>query len=32
MVFTVTRINVGDYDRWRPMFAQDAPGARSEAL
>ena len=31
MAFIVTRINVGDYDRWKPMFDQDAPGARSEA-
>jgi hypothetical protein len=31
MAFIVTRINVGDYDRWKPMFDQDVPGARSEA-
>ena len=31
MAFIITRINVGDYDRWKPMFEQDAPGARSEA-
>jgi hypothetical protein len=31
MPFILTRINVGDYDRWKPMFDQDAPGARSEA-
>jgi hypothetical protein len=31
MAFIFTRINVGDYDRWKPMFEQDAPGARSEA-
>ena len=31
MASIVTRINVGDYDRWKPMFDQDAPGARSEA-
>jgi hypothetical protein len=31
MAYIVTRINVGDYDRWKPMFDQDAPGARSEA-
>lgn len=31
MAFIVTRINVGDYDRWKPMFDQDAPGTRSEA-
>ena len=27
MAFIITRINVGDYDRWKPMFEQDAPGA-----
>jgi len=31
MAFILTRINVGDYDRWKPMFDQDAPGTRSEA-
>jgi hypothetical protein len=31
MAFILTRINVGDYDRWKPMFDQDTPGARSEA-
>jgi len=31
MAFILTRINVGDYDRWKPMFEQDAPGARTEA-
>jgi len=31
MASIVTRINVGDYDRWKPMFDQDTPGARSEA-
>jgi hypothetical protein len=25
MPFILTRINVGDYDRWKPMFDQDAP-------
>ena len=29
--FTITRIHVGDYDRWRPMFDQDRPGAREKA-
>jgi len=24
----ITRIQVGDYDAWRPMFDQDRPGAR----
>jgi hypothetical protein len=31
MAFILTRINVGDYERWKPMFDQDAPGARSAA-
>jgi hypothetical protein len=31
MPFIVTRINVGDYDRWKPMFDKDEPGARSAA-
>ena len=31
MALILTRINVGDYERWKPMFDQDAPGARSEA-
>jgi hypothetical protein len=31
MPFILTRINVGDYDRWKPMFDQDAPGARADA-
>jgi heme-degrading monooxygenase HmoA len=31
MSFILTRINVGDYDRWKQMFDQDTPGARSEA-
>jgi hypothetical protein len=31
MTFIITRIGVGDYDRWKPMFDQDAPGARSAA-
>jgi len=29
--FIITRINVGDYERWRPMFDQDLPGAREKA-
>jgi hypothetical protein len=28
MAFILTRINVGDYDTWKPMFDQDKPGAR----
>jgi hypothetical protein len=29
--FIITRIQTGDYDRWRPMFDQDQPGAREKA-
>jgi hypothetical protein len=29
--FIITRIHVGDYDRWRPMFDQDRPRARERA-
>jgi hypothetical protein len=29
--FIITRIQVGDYDVWRPMFDQDRPGAREKA-
>ena len=29
--FIITRIQVGDYDRWRPMFDQDQPRAREKA-
>jgi hypothetical protein len=31
MPFIVTRIDVGDYDRWKPMFDRDEPGARRAA-
>jgi hypothetical protein len=31
MPFILTRINVGDYDRWKQMFDQDTPGARADA-
>lgn len=31
MAFMLTRINVGDYERWKPMFDQDKPRARAEA-
>lgn len=27
----ITRIQTGDYDKWRPMFDQDAPRAREKA-
>jgi hypothetical protein len=30
-VFVVTRIQVGDYDSWKPMFDKDEPGARHGA-
>jgi hypothetical protein len=29
--FVITRIQTGDYDRWRPMFDQDQPRAREKA-
>jgi heme-degrading monooxygenase HmoA len=31
MAYIVTRINVGDYDRWKTMFDRDEPGARRAA-
>lgn len=31
MAFLVTRINVGDYDAWKPQFDRDEPGARQAA-
>ena len=31
MAFIVTRINVGDYETWKPMFDKDTPGARQSA-
>jgi len=31
MPFILTRIQVGDYDAWKPMFDHDRPGARSES-
>lgn len=30
--FIITRIQTGDYDRWRPLFDQDRPRAREKAL
>jgi hypothetical protein len=30
--FIITRIQTGDYARWRPMFDQDRPRAREKAL
>ena len=29
--YIFTRIHVGDYDTWRPMFDQDRPRARERA-
>ena len=29
--FIITRIQVGDYATWRPMFDQDGPRAREKA-
>lgn len=31
MTYIVTRIDVGDYDAWKPMFDSDPPGARQSA-
>jgi hypothetical protein len=31
MPLMMTRIHVGDYDAWKPMFDQDTPGARRSA-
>src|SRR5438270_2977846 len=30
--YIITRIQVGDYDSWRPMFDQDRPRAREGAI
>jgi hypothetical protein len=32
MAFMLTRIRVGDYDAWKPMFDSDVPQARQSAL
>ena len=32
MAVILTRINVGDYERWKPMFDQDTPGTRAGAI
>ncbi len=29
--YIITRIQVGDYETWRPMFDQDLPHAREKA-
>lgn len=31
MAFIMTRIKVGDYDAWKPLFDQDSPGTRQTA-
>jgi hypothetical protein len=31
MAFILTRINVGDYETWKPMFDADVPGTRELA-
>ena len=31
MAFIMTRIQVGDYDAFKPMFDQDSPGVRKTA-
>lgn len=31
MAYVMTRIQVGDYNTWKPMFDQDVPGARRSA-
>ncbi len=31
MAFILTRIHVGDYDAWKPMFDADTPGTRQSA-
>ena len=31
MAFFLTRLNVGDYNAWKPAFDQDLPGARRGA-
>lgn len=32
MAYFVTRLNVGDYDAWKPNFDADVPGARHSAI
>jgi hypothetical protein len=32
MAYIITRLQVGDYEAWKPMFEQDGPGAREDAL
>lgn len=32
MAYFLTRLNVGDYDAWKPNFDSDGPGARKDAI
>ncbi|MBS1888331.1 MAG: hypothetical protein JSU06_14195 [Actinobacteria bacterium] len=32
MAFILSRIDVGDYETWEPLFDQDGPGTRRDAL
>lgn len=32
MAYFLTRLNVGDYDAWKPNFDADGPGARASAI
>src|SRR5919197_512944 len=32
MAFILTRIHVGDYAAWKPLFDQDLPGTRRSAV
>lgn len=32
MAVILTRINVGDYDAWKPLFDRDRPGARRSSV
>ena len=31
VTYVITRIDVGDYDTWKPMFDQDKPRAREDS-
>ena len=31
MAYMLTRIDVGDYDAWKPIFDKDEPGVRASA-
>jgi hypothetical protein len=32
MAFILTRLDVGDYDAWKPQFDKDTPGTRRSAV